>query len=73
MRLTLNRPERRNALSFQLLSRLDEAISRVARDPAARVLVIAGNGPVFSAGHDLSEMVDRSEREYRACSSCAAG
>ena len=65
VRLTLNRPERRNALSLELLTRLDEAICRIGSDRSARVVVIAGNGPVFSAGHDLSEMVGKSEREYR--------
>ena len=64
-RLTLNRPQRRNALSFELLNRLDEAIQRIDSDSSARVVVIAANGPVFSAGHDLSELVGKSEREYR--------
>ena len=60
-----NRPDRRNALSFELLNRLDEAILRIGSDDSTRVVVIAGNGPVFSAGHDLSEMVGKTEREYR--------
>lgn len=64
-RLTLNRPQRRNALSFELLNRLHEAIGRIRCDTSVRVVVIAGNGPVFSSGHDLSEMVGKSEREYR--------
>ena len=65
VRLTLNRPDRRYALSFELLNRLDEAILRIGSDDSTRVVVIAGNGPVFSAGHDLSEMVGKTEREYR--------
>ena len=64
VRLTLNRPEKRNALSHDLLSRLGEALRTIAADPAARVVVLAGNGPVFCAGHDLGEMVGRSEEEY---------
>jgi enoyl-CoA hydratase/carnithine racemase len=62
--LTLDRPDRRNALSEGLLARIEEALEAVAIDPTARVVVIAANGPVFSAGHDLSEMVGRSEAEY---------
>ncbi len=62
--LTLDRPDRRNALSEGLLARIEAALEAVAGDPTARVVVIAANGPVFSAGHDLSEMVGRSEGEY---------
>jgi enoyl-CoA hydratase/carnithine racemase len=64
--LTLDRPERRNALSEGLLARLEGALEAIAGDASARVVVIAANGPVFSAGHDLSEMVGRSESEYAA-------
>lgn len=66
VRLTLNRPERRNALSFELLSHLDRGIRALASDPSARVVVIAGNGPVFSSGHDLAEMAGKSEQAYQA-------
>lgn len=65
VRLTLNRPERRNALSLDLLQKLDAAIEAIGDDPKARVVVLAGAGTAFSAGHDLSEMVDRPEDEYR--------
>jgi enoyl-CoA hydratase/carnithine racemase len=65
VRLTLNRAERRNALSRELLSELDRALSRLAGDHTARVVVIAANGPVFSAGHDLAEMAGLDERELR--------
>ncbi len=64
-RLTLNRPERRNALSRSLLARLDETLDALADDHSARVLVLAGSGSVFCSGHDLGEMVGRSEQEYR--------
>lgn len=64
-RLTLNRPQRRNALSLDLLHRLDEEIAQINRDPSVRVVVLAANGPVFCSGHDLSEMCGRSEIEYR--------
>jgi enoyl-CoA hydratase/carnithine racemase len=64
-RLVLNRPERRNALSRALLAELDDALGRLAGDQAVRVVVLAGRGPVFCAGHDLGEMVGRPEDEYR--------
>jgi enoyl-CoA hydratase/carnithine racemase len=70
--LTLDRPERRNALSRAMLARLDEALAAIEADPEARVVVLGANGPAFCAGHDLGEMVGRSEAEYRdlfeACS-----
>jgi enoyl-CoA hydratase/carnithine racemase len=63
--ITLNRPEKRNALSAGLLSLLEEALGRVADDRAVRVVVLAGSGPAFCAGHDLGEMVSRDEAEYQ--------
>jgi hypothetical protein len=54
--LTLNRPQARNALSEGLLAELQAGLDRAAQDPATRVVVIAANGPAFSAGHDLKEM-----------------
>lgn len=65
IRLTLNRPDKRNALSHALLSWLRDALDAIAADESALVVVLAGNGPVFCAGHDLGEMVGRSEAEYR--------
>jgi enoyl-CoA hydratase/carnithine racemase len=65
VRLTLDRPEKRNALSHALLEQFGSALDAVALDPSARVLVLAGNGPVFCSGHDLGEMVGRSEDDYR--------
>lgn len=66
VRLTLDRPERRNALSFDLLGRLGDALDAVADDPTARVVVVAAEGPAFSAGHDLSEMLGKAAEEYEA-------
>ncbi|TEA77912.1 enoyl-CoA hydratase [Allopusillimonas ginsengisoli] len=54
-RISLNRPQARNAQSQQLLDELDHAVSEAARDDAVRVLVIAAAGDHFSAGHDLKE------------------
>jgi enoyl-CoA hydratase/carnithine racemase len=55
-RLTLNRPEARNALSLGLIQALQEEIDHIAEQPAVKVVVIAANGPAFSAGHDLKEI-----------------
>src|SRR5438132_12558961 len=65
LRLTLNRPEARNALSAALMSALLDALGRAAEEPQARVVVIAGAGPVFCAGHDLRELrTDRRRETY---------
>ena len=58
-RLTLNRPDRRNALSLELLDELHTALAAFRSDPEIAVAVIEGAGPVFSSGHDLNEMIDR--------------
>jgi enoyl-CoA hydratase/carnithine racemase len=63
--LTLNRPEKRNALSRTLLGGLRVFLSEIAADTSVRVVVLAGEGPVFCAGHDLGEMVGCSEDSYR--------
>jgi len=71
--LILNRPERRNALSGELLRELDVALARIADDPRIRAVVIAARGPVFCSGHDLGEMVGRSAEDYRGLFSlCSA-
>jgi enoyl-CoA hydratase/carnithine racemase len=62
--LTLDRPEKRNALSLDLLAELETALTRIAAE-TTRVVVLAARGPVFCAGHDLGEMVGRSEQAYR--------
>jgi enoyl-CoA hydratase/carnithine racemase len=55
-RLTLNRPAARNALSFALLGALHDALARIAQDERVRVVILAAEGPVFCAGHDLREI-----------------
>ena len=65
-RLTLNRPERRNALSESMLTEIGIALQRISIDVETRVVVLAAAGPVFCSGHDLAEMVGRSEAEYQA-------
>ncbi|HEX4118477.1 MAG TPA: enoyl-CoA hydratase [Rhizomicrobium sp.] len=56
LRLVLNRPQARNALSSELMVALQAALEGAAADNATRVIVIAAEGPVFSSGHDLKEM-----------------
>lgn len=71
--LTLNRPESRNALSVAVLSALAEHLVGVAADPAVHVVVLAGAGPAFCAGHDLREIQANAdpgfhERLFAQCS-----
>ena len=54
--LTLNDPNRRNALSEEMLVALSEAFDSVSDNPDIRVIILAAAGPVFCAGHDLKEM-----------------
>lgn len=63
--VTLNRPEKRNALSLELMRELMAALRAVGGDAGARGVVLAAEGKVFSSGHDLSEMVGRSVVDYR--------
>ena len=54
--LTLNRPEARNSLTEALLLALAQELAGIAADASVRAVVIAANGPAFSAGHDLKEL-----------------
>jgi enoyl-CoA hydratase/carnithine racemase len=60
-RITLNRPDKRNALSLELMEELIAALRSVSAQADSRAIVIEGAGPAFSAGHDLSEMIERDE------------
>lgn len=62
--LTLNRPDRYNALSEDLLDALGEALADLADDCEVRLVVLAGNGRAFCAGHDLKEMRRRPDQVY---------
>lgn len=64
VRLTLNRPRARNALSLAMMEALLGALEAVRGDPAVRVVVLAGAGPGFCAGHDLKELRARPERPF---------
>jgi enoyl-CoA hydratase/carnithine racemase len=57
--LTLNRPAQRNALSEEMIAALHAVIDSIGHDSTVRAVVIAGNGPSFSAGHDVKEMTAR--------------
>lgn len=54
-RIVLNRPEARNAQSMRMLYELNDAFDRAAQDDSVSVIILAANGPHFSAGHDLRE------------------
>ncbi len=54
--LTLNRPQARNSLSEAMLEALSDALTAIAHERTVRVVVMAANGPAFSAGHDLKEL-----------------
>ena len=62
--LTLNNPKQFNALSVALLSALQKALDEIAKDKSIRVVVIAGEGKAFCAGHNLKEMRAHSDREF---------
>ncbi|MBY0461232.1 MAG: enoyl-CoA hydratase/isomerase family protein, partial [Gemmataceae bacterium] len=54
--VTLNRPDRRNALSRELIAALSDAFLRATNDPSARCVILTGTGPAFCAGMDLDEL-----------------
>jgi enoyl-CoA hydratase/carnithine racemase len=63
--LSIDRADKRNALSLDVMRELIAALGKIGADAAVRVVVLRGVGPAFSAGHDLREMLARSIREYR--------
>ena len=62
--LTLNNPKQFNALSVALLLALQKTLDEIAKDKSIRVVVIAGEGKAFCAGHNLKEMRAHSDREF---------
>lgn len=64
--LTLNRPNKRNALNVDLLKALTTAIAAADRDSAQRILVLRGAGPVFCSGLDLTEAAQPGQAEISA-------
>jgi len=63
-RLTMNRPRQYNAISRGMLDAMLSALEGIARDRAIRAVVVAGNGPAFSGGHDLKEMMACRTEEF---------
>jgi enoyl-CoA hydratase/carnithine racemase len=63
--VTLNRPNKRNALSLELMQELIALLGVLEHDKDVRCIILAAAGKVFSAGHDLSEMVGCAIDEYR--------
>ncbi|XSG76084.1 enoyl-CoA hydratase/isomerase family protein [Herpetosiphon llansteffanensis] len=61
-RITINRPEKRNAISWQVGKDLRAAIDQAASAAGVRVVVLSGAGPVFSAGIDLGDLLDLPNR-----------
>jgi len=74
--VTLSAPDRRNPLSLSTMRSTTRILRKLSDDPSVRVIVIEAYGPAFSAGHDLSEMVDRTIDDERvifeACSELMA-
>jgi enoyl-CoA hydratase len=60
--ITLNRPEKRNAINQKMHDELLHALHAAETDPEVRVIALKGNGPVFSAGHDLYEVAEMFEK-----------
>ena len=56
--ITLNRPEKRNALSLELLQELSALLASIGQDNRVRVVIIKGEGKVFCAGHDISQLAN---------------
>ena len=63
--VTLNRPNRRNALSLELMLELIDCLGRIGGDSSLRAVVLTAAGKVFCSGHDLGQMVGRDINEYR--------
>jgi len=63
--VTMNRPDRRNALSLALMEELIDCFRALGQEQEIRAIILAANGPAFSAGHDLSELIDRQVGDYR--------
>jgi enoyl-CoA hydratase/carnithine racemase len=62
--LTMNRPDQFNSLSEELLAEFQQALDAIGADPAVRVVVVAGAGKAFCAGHDLKQMRANHSKDY---------
>jgi enoyl-CoA hydratase/carnithine racemase len=63
--VTLNRPNRRNALSLALMRELLDCLGRIGQERQLRAVILAAAGKVYSSGHDLSELVGKDINDYR--------
>jgi enoyl-CoA hydratase/carnithine racemase len=63
--LTLDRPDKRNALSLELMKQLTCALADVGQRDDVAAVILAASGRVFSSGHDLAELVDRPVRDHQ--------
>ena len=63
--VTMNRPEKRNALSLSHMEELIDCFKTIGEKQEAQAVILGGNGPGFCAGHDLSEMIGRDPQFYR--------
>ena len=61
----LNRPERRNALSLEMMLALDGSLKQLGADRSVRAIILSAEGAVFCSGHDLKEMTGRTVGDYR--------
>jgi len=64
--VTMRRADKRNALSLSMMRELDAALREIGEDARVRAVILAGEGPAFSAGHDLRELRERDEAAYEA-------
>lgn len=63
--VTMNRPEKRNALSIQHMEELTDCFRAIGESRDIAVVILRGNGPAFCAGHDLNEMIGQTPEFYR--------
>src|SRR5436190_5926359 len=63
--ITMNRPEKRNALSVEHMLELTDCLKAIGEAKDAAAVILRANGPAFSAGHDLSELIDRPPEFYQ--------
>ena len=63
--VTMRRPDRRNALSLAMMRELDSTLAQIGEDSQIHAIILAAEGPAFSAGHDLRELREQTEDAYR--------
>ena len=63
--VTMNRPEKRNALSQRHMEELIDCFTQIGGDPSVRAVILRGNGPAFCSGHDLGEMAGADAAFYQ--------